>query len=110
DATCTAFPAGGSSSAPAAASGAPGATVTCDFGTIALGASKVETLAIKANAAGRLASHFSVSAREPDHDSRKHSLTLTSEVIGTADLALEAEPVSLTSGGTGSLVLTLKNA
>ncbi len=109
DAICTA-PSGGSPSAPAATTDVPTATVRCDFGTIALGDSKTETLAVKAATAGKLKSDFSISAREPENDDSDNKLTLTSEVIGSADLSLSADKASIPAGGTGTLTLMLKNA
>jgi N-acetylneuraminic acid mutarotase len=84
-------------------------TVSCDFGTIALGDSKTETLAIKAGTAGKLTSHFKVSAREPESDDSDNSLVLASDVIGTANLALGAKKAEIPQGGTGTLTLRLNN-
>lgn len=109
DATCTEPPSAGSSAIPAAGSAPSANTVLCDFSTISLGGSKTETLAVKVNAAGKLASTFDVSAREPESDGSDNNLTLTSEVIGTVDLALSANKTSIPTGGTGKLMLTLDN-
>ncbi len=105
DAGCTA-PAAGSSSAPPAATGAAG-VVTCDLGTLAQGAAKTMTIAVKAEKAGTLASTFTVSTREPnDGDS---SLTLKSTVTGTADISLAATGATIKKGKTGAITLQVKN-
>lgn len=104
DAVCAA-PAAGSAAASAATD-----AVTCDFGTIALGDSKTQTLVVKAVDAGKLTGTFEVTAREPDSDTDDNQLTLTSQVIGTADLSLSAGTASIARNGTGELVFTLKNA
>lgn len=66
-------------------------------------------LAVKAMDAGKLTSSFNVSAREPDSSDEDNHLSLTSAVIGSADLALTADALSIQSGETGKLTLTLKN-
>jgi uncharacterized repeat protein (TIGR01451 family) len=106
--SCTA-PSGGSALAPAVTTGGTPGTVTCDLGTLAQGASKTVTIAVQANAAGTLASHFEVSAREPN-DSDKNALDLTTTVIGTADVGVKASDVTLTEGDTGTLKMALANA
>jgi hypothetical protein len=103
-AVCTA-PATGSSSVPES-----GGTVTCDFGTITPGGAKTQTLVVKAVNAGELNGTFEVSAREPDSDSSDNQLTLTTQVIGTAELSLSGGTASVTKGKTGTLKFSLKNA
>ncbi len=107
DAVCTA-PGAGSSPAPAAATGAQPDMITCDFGTLAQGASKTLTIAVQANQAGKLRSHFEVSSREPD-DSGRNTLDLTTTVIGEADLSTSAENATLTQGSAGTLQVTVAN-
>jgi hypothetical protein len=111
DATCTAdAPDDSSSAAVLAAGGMSSNTVVCHFGRIALGASKSETLVVEATKAGKLTSKFKVGAREPDSDAGNNSLSLTSEVLGTADLALSAaKKASIAKGASGTLSLTLNN-
>ncbi len=107
DAACTA-PAGGSSAPVAATGGQPG-VVTCDFGTLAQGASKTVTIAVKAEKAGKLTSHFAVNSREPD-DSGKSALAISATVIGAADLSAKADDATLTQGSAGTLKLAVANA
>lgn len=54
-------------------------TVTCDFGTIAAGASDLETILVQANSGtkSKVDSTFTVSAREPDSDTSNNSVTLS---------------------------------
>lgn len=97
DANCAALPKGSSSKFVAATVEPPSGKMTCDFGTLAQGASKTVTIAVKAEKAGRLTSHFEVTAREPD-DLHKNALDLTTTVIGTADVGASIENAALTQG------------
>jgi uncharacterized repeat protein (TIGR01451 family) len=106
--TCTA-PTGGTTSAPATASAPASGTVSCDLGTMAQGASKTVTIAVKANTAGTIASTFKVSAREPDGDTRNNTLTLKTEVIGTADVSASAADTTITEGQAGTLAVKVAN-
>ncbi len=84
--------------------------VTCDFGTIALGTSKAEILEVKAVAAGRLTSTFSVSAREPESNPDDNTISLTSQVLGTADVQLSAPgSTPVTESDSGVLHFKVKN-
>jgi hypothetical protein len=108
DASCTA-PSPGSARASASAS-APGGTLICDFGSLARGASKSETLEVKTLAAGELTSRFAVTAREPESASKDNSVALTTQVLGTADAQLTVpESVSLAQGQSGQMQLTVAN-
>ncbi len=97
-----------SSSAPEVATDGQPGVVACDFGTLAQGASKTLTIAVQANQAGKLRSHFEVSSREPD-DSGRNTLDLTTTVIGEADLSTSAENATLTQGSAGTLQVTVAN-
>src|SRR5699024_9840161 len=86
DGVMCAAPATGSTSAAAPATGSAG-RVMCSLGTMAQGVSKVVTIAVQANQAGTLTSHFEVMAREPD-DSTDNMLDLEATVIGDADMGV----------------------
>jgi N-acetylneuraminic acid mutarotase len=107
DASCSG-PSSGSSAAPSAASGAPG-TISCDLGTIAQGASKTVTIAVKAERAGTFKSHFEVGSRETD-DSGKNALDLTTTVLGKADISLSLWDASVKKGKSGAVPVTVANA
>ncbi len=109
DARCSTPAAGSSPASAAATAGPPLGTVTCDFGTLVQGASKTITIAVKAEQAGKLTSHFEVAAREPD-EADKNALDLITTVIGDADLGTGAKNATLTQGSTGTLHLAVANA
>jgi hypothetical protein len=100
DANCTA-PGADSSAAPAAASAESG-RVSCDFGTLAPGASKTGTIAVQANKAGELTSTFSVSSREPN-DSGKDTLSIKTKVTSGSGPGPGPGPNPGGGGGGGSL-------
>jgi uncharacterized repeat protein (TIGR01451 family) len=101
---------GGRGNAPAAASAPVAGTVSCDLGTLAQGASKTVTIAVQANKAGTIASTFQVSAREPDSDPSNNTLTLKTEVIGTADVSASAADMTITEGQAGTLAVKVTNS
>ncbi len=103
-----AVPSAGSSLAPAATTGATG-IVTCDLGSLARGASRTVTIAVKAEQAGTLAGHFGLGARAPN-DSGKNALDLETTVIGTADLSASASGATITEGDSGKVQLVVTNA
>lgn len=79
-------------------------TVMCDLGTIALGSTATETLEVKGASAGKVVSTFQVNAREPDSGPGSDTVTLTNQVLGTADMALSAPSSdSMTKDGSGTL-------
>jgi subtilase family serine protease/N-acetylneuraminic acid mutarotase len=107
DASCTA-PSDGSSQTPAAASSAPG-TLVCDFGTIAQGASKRVTIAVKAEQAGTFKSHFEVASRE-SNNSGKNTLDLKTTVVGSANMGVSLSDATLKKGKSGAIPVTVSNA
>ncbi|MGH8161701.1 MAG: hypothetical protein ACRESR_06090, partial [Gammaproteobacteria bacterium] len=88
--------------------GQPG-MVTCDLGSLDQGASKAVTIAVKADQAGKLDSHFEVSAREPN-DSDKSTLDIGTTVIGTADVSASGSSVTITKGKRGEVKFEVSNA
>jgi uncharacterized repeat protein (TIGR01451 family) len=110
DGVSCAAPTGGTTVSPATASAPTSGTVSCNLGTIAAGASKTATIAVKAIAAGTLTSTFKVSSRESDGNADNNKLTLTNEVIGDADANVVAgSPTSLTIGDDGTVKLNVGN-
>ncbi|MGH8274662.1 MAG: protease pro-enzyme activation domain-containing protein [Gammaproteobacteria bacterium] len=62
---------------------ASASTLTCDFGTLAAGASDLETIVMQANQdADTVDSTFTVSAREPDSDPSNNTLMLSTNPNG----------------------------
>lgn len=108
DASCT-VPAAGSSAAPAGATGGEPGTVSCDLGTLAQGASKTVTIAVKAEKSGTLTSHFDVTAREAG-DSSKSALDLTTTVIGSADVGVSLSGATFKKAEQGTMPVTVSNA
>lgn len=78
--------------------------VMCDLGTIALGSTETETLEVKGASAGNVVSTFQVNAREPQSGPGSDTVTLTNQVLGTADMALSAPSSdSMSKDGSGTL-------
>src|SRR5699024_5557183 len=82
--------------------------VSCDFGTLAQGAAKTVTIAVKADQAGKLDSHFEVSSREPD-DSGKNTLDISTTVVGTANVAASGSDATITKVKNGSVKFVISN-
>ncbi len=109
DANCTVSTAG-SSPAPEVATDDQPETVTCDFGTLGQGASKTVTIAVKAEQAGTLASHFEVAAREPN-DSDKSTLDLNTTIVGHADVSIpRMSDATIAAGSNGIVHMAVANA
>ncbi len=108
DADCTAPPER-TSSASSVESGEQPKVIVCSLGVIGQGASKTVTIAVRADKAGILASHFKVTAREPNNSGRS-VLDLTTIVVGDADISTSAESTTLTAGSTGAFHLAVTNA
>jgi uncharacterized repeat protein (TIGR01451 family) len=84
-------------------------SVTCDLGTIGKGASNTLTIAVKADKAGTLTSHFEVAAREPV-DSSKKAVEVNTTVIGSADVGItDISEATINEGDTGQVHISLAN-
>ncbi len=95
--------------APSASAGGTPGVLACDLGTLDQGAAKTVTITVRAEQAGKLTSHFEVTAREPN-DSDKSTLVIATTVIGTADVSIKAENATIPMGTSGTLHLSIGNA
>lgn len=75
-----------------------GNSVTCAFGTLALGASETESLFVVPTVAGTLSSTFSVTAREPDINLANNQVTVNTTVVAPSVIRKPAAPASKGGG------------